>query len=273
MFNPSHLCTWLSQATIFLANCTHHQFEDYVWLWEIQFCLSIFETTGDPPTSFLFLCPAEDFQTSPSLFCWPAQAAYWSLDPSGVDRLSLEDATQLGFPSFELTTTADGDSWDASVYDGLRQFHQAKGFDPESQDIAQHLGYRLYQLASNSNTRLTCVDGEDDSDGYAPDDESEYTPHTSVCEDSDIDAESSHYEENVHDPVNQISSVSEPTVEEDLREQPMFHEETLALSKTFKFLIDVQSCSFYFSQCVGFTIMFNQLETQSLLFFVCLLQL
>ncbi|KAJ6462828.1 hypothetical protein C8R45DRAFT_788709, partial [Mycena sanguinolenta] len=65
--------------------------------------------------------------------------AYWPLDPSGVDCLSPEDATQLGFPSFEPTTRVDGMYWDSSVYEGLRQFHEGKGFDPYSQDVARHL--------------------------------------------------------------------------------------------------------------------------------------
>ncbi|KAJ6462888.1 hypothetical protein C8R45DRAFT_778284, partial [Mycena sanguinolenta] len=71
---------------------------------------------------------------------------YWSLDPSGTDRLSPEEATWLGFPSFRLSTSAPGHYWDASVYEGLRQFHQAKGFDSYSQDVARHLGEPLYQV-------------------------------------------------------------------------------------------------------------------------------
>jgi hypothetical protein len=59
----------------------------------------------------------------------------------------MEDASALGFPSISLSIGVIGDSWDASVYTGLRQFHQAKGFDPDSQDVARHLGERLYQLA------------------------------------------------------------------------------------------------------------------------------
>ncbi|KAJ6462830.1 hypothetical protein C8R45DRAFT_793063, partial [Mycena sanguinolenta] len=73
---------------------------------------------------------------------------YWSLDPSGIDCLSLDDATRLGFPSFELTATAYGCYWDSSVYEGLCQFHQAKGFDPYSQDVARHLGLPLYLVAT-----------------------------------------------------------------------------------------------------------------------------
>ncbi|KAJ7455174.1 hypothetical protein FB451DRAFT_984505, partial [Mycena latifolia] len=71
---------------------------------------------------------------------------YWSLDPSGVERMSLEEAEQLGFPSFELEMKYQGWSWDESVYNGIRQFHQAKGFDPDSQDVALELGHPLFRL-------------------------------------------------------------------------------------------------------------------------------
>ncbi|KAJ7229318.1 hypothetical protein B0H12DRAFT_1147998 [Mycena haematopus] len=100
---------------------------------------------------FLYLCPEEDFRTGPSSFRWPECAAYWSLDPSGADRLSPEDSTRLGFPPIRLTTQVGGRSLDASVYDGLRQFHKAKGFDPETQDLARHLGHPLYQLSSDED--------------------------------------------------------------------------------------------------------------------------
>jgi hypothetical protein len=59
----------------------------------------------------------------------------------------MEDATALGFPSISPSTGIHGEFWDASVYAGLHQFHQAKGFDPDSQDVARHLGHALYQLA------------------------------------------------------------------------------------------------------------------------------
>ncbi|KAJ7602028.1 hypothetical protein B0H17DRAFT_1122687, partial [Mycena rosella] len=36
-----------------------------------------------------------------------------------------------------------GWSWENSVYNGIRQFHQAKGFDPDSLDVARELEYPL----------------------------------------------------------------------------------------------------------------------------------
>jgi hypothetical protein len=119
---------------------------DYVY-----FGLVILRTAEDPPPGFLFLCPANNFQTGPSSFRWPECATYWSLDPSGVERLSMDDATALGFSSISLSTKLHGRSWDSSVYAGLRQFHEAKGFDPDSQDVARHLRNPLYQLSTETD--------------------------------------------------------------------------------------------------------------------------
>jgi hypothetical protein len=112
----------------------------------VDFKLVISPTVEDPPPGYLFLCPKEDFQTGSSSFRWPECPGYWSLDPSGGEHLGMEDALDLGFPSISLSTKIWGRSWDASVYAGLRQFHQAKGFDPDGQDVVRHLGEPLYIL-------------------------------------------------------------------------------------------------------------------------------
>ncbi|KAF7330669.1 hypothetical protein MSAN_02452200 [Mycena sanguinolenta] len=174
-FNPH---SWLSQANhIFHRLRIMSNFKEYVCLDYISFQLRICKSVEDPPPGFLFLCPKEDFQTGSSSFCWPACPAYWSLDPSGVDCLSPEAATRLGFPLFELTITAYGYSWDASVYEGLRQFHQAKGFDAYSQDVAQHLGLPLYVLSSQGDVLSARADDADFS---------VYTESSPAYEDSDV---------------------------------------------------------------------------------------
>ncbi|KAF7377028.1 hypothetical protein MSAN_00120900 [Mycena sanguinolenta] len=223
VFNTIHVSiifhyerTWLSQANnIFRRLNIMANFEDYVVVNRIDFDLNFSQTTGDPLEGFLFLCPKEDFRTNPSGFGWPACPAYWSLDPSGVDRLSPEEAMRLGFPSLHLITQAYGDYWDASVYQGLRQFHQSKGFDPYSQDVARHLGYPFFRLSSERDAlpwAYVDSDGEDfdadidsDCDSIYPDDyESESL--LSAGDDSadlDFEAESLHYEEDVHDPARE----------------------------------------------------------------------
>ncbi|KAF7340649.1 hypothetical protein MSAN_02136900 [Mycena sanguinolenta] len=211
--------TWLSQANhIFCRQNIVSEFEEYVAIDWIRFDLDILETTGDPPVGFLFLCPPEDFRTDPSSFRRPA---YWSLDPSGANRLSLEEATLLGFPPFELTTIAGGYSWDAGAYEGLRQFHEAKGFDPYSQDVARHLGYRLYQLSPQADASFA-----NDSDG----------------EDFDADIDSQHNSVHTEDygleyqPTPACDdSVSESTVEDDTVD-----EEMPAPSPTFRIVLYIQ---------------------------------
>jgi hypothetical protein len=113
----------------------------------IHFGIVISASIQDRPTGLLFLCPGKDFRNGSSSVGWPDWPAYWSLNPSGVDRLSTKEATWLGFPPLRLTTTLRGRSWDTGVYAGLRQFHEAKGFDPEIQDIARHLGLPLCELS------------------------------------------------------------------------------------------------------------------------------
>lgn len=120
----------------------------------LSFTVEVSGTTEDAPAGFLFLCPVNDLQNMASSFRWPRCHAYWSFDPSGVERLNVEEATQHGFPSIRLIPTIDIWYWDASIYAGLRQFHQANGFDPDSQDVARHLRNRLYQLSSEMDPQF-----------------------------------------------------------------------------------------------------------------------
>ncbi|KAJ7256728.1 hypothetical protein C8J57DRAFT_1014306, partial [Mycena rebaudengoi] len=103
--------------------------------------------TDDLPPGYLFLCPPAELEAEdPISFRIPNQPAYWSVDSSGVDRLSEEVAEELGFPAIHVQMIVHGTSWDDSVYDGIRQFHENKGIDPYSQEVAVELGYPLVQL-------------------------------------------------------------------------------------------------------------------------------
>ncbi|KAJ6602064.1 hypothetical protein DFH09DRAFT_879640, partial [Mycena vulgaris] len=100
------------------------------------------------PSGYLFICPVAHLRSDPDRFQIPECAAYWSLDPSGLDRMSPEEGQQAGFPAVELKMLALGRRWEDSVYAGLHQFHAGKGFDPDSQEVARHLGYPLFELSS-----------------------------------------------------------------------------------------------------------------------------
>ncbi|KAJ6580626.1 hypothetical protein B0H19DRAFT_483050 [Mycena capillaripes] len=174
---------WLSQANhIFNRLQITSNFENYVFVEYIVFKIIIPATTANIPKGFLFLCPRTHFQAGPLSFTWPDCPAYWSLDASGTERLSMDEAMRLGFPSLKFTTEIRGLSWDASVYAGLRQFHRGKGFDPDSQDVARHLGLPLFRLVGEVDAPFAHVDDEDicaaEEDGnlVKTDEESENSP-------------------------------------------------------------------------------------------------
>ncbi|KAJ7231481.1 hypothetical protein C8J57DRAFT_963190, partial [Mycena rebaudengoi] len=76
---------------------------------------------------------------------------YWSLDPSGAQHLGSEEAERPGFPSFTVHMAVGAQSWDDLVYAGIREFHQAKGFDPYSQDVVWELGYPLFEVCGKTD--------------------------------------------------------------------------------------------------------------------------
>ncbi|KAF7340638.1 hypothetical protein MSAN_02135700 [Mycena sanguinolenta] len=266
IYSYTHLATFcnarLSQANhIFRRLNIMSNFEDYVFINHVRFDLNIFQTTGNPPEGFLFLCPQEDFQTGPSSFCCPACPAYWSLDPSGIDRLSSEVAAQLVFPPFELTVTVHSSSWDASVYEGLRQFHEAKGFDPYSQDVALLLDYLFYRLSSerdalpwdyvDSDDKDFDADIDSDCDSAHPEDyESEYLPISAGNDSADLDVEteSLHFEEDVHDTAGEnrgsepteISNYANHNASQSTLEEDMVAEEIFVPSPIFRIVLYIQ---------------------------------
>ncbi|KAJ6450949.1 hypothetical protein C8R47DRAFT_312090 [Mycena vitilis] len=143
---------WFSQANHIFNRCQiTSNFNEYVLTTRVSFEIDISEVITTIPTGFLFVCPVEALHIGRSSLCWPECPAYWSLDPSGGERLTTEQAIELGFPTLQFSTEIDGIYWDDDrLYAGLRKFHQAKGFDPYSQDVARHLGYPLYQLSTNA---------------------------------------------------------------------------------------------------------------------------
>ncbi|KAJ7168885.1 hypothetical protein C8R46DRAFT_241650 [Mycena filopes] len=166
--------SWLSQAnSIFGSLHIGSNLENYALVDQVYFTLRINRTVDlDCPNGYLFLCPAHHFQVNTSSLKWPDSPAYWSLDPLGHECLTVEEALRLGFPSLWRTTEVYSYSWDTSIYAGLRRFHQAKGFDPDSQDVAQHLGYPLYRLSKDVNPPFAHVaEYERESWGNFKDDE------------------------------------------------------------------------------------------------------
>jgi hypothetical protein len=64
------------------------------------------------------------------------------------DIYSSRDHLEMSKDEGKFKMAVRGLSWDETVYTGLCAFHKGKGFDPDSQDVARHLGYPLYRLSS-----------------------------------------------------------------------------------------------------------------------------
>ncbi|KAJ7105895.1 hypothetical protein C8R44DRAFT_681332, partial [Mycena epipterygia] len=139
---------WLSQANhIFSRLPSAQRHEDCLLVNGIIYQLSLSVRPENLPEGYLFLCPLEDLRDDDGRWLPKSECpAYWSLDPSVSQRLSTEEASSVGFPSLNLETYIYSKSWDESVYAALSRFHAGKGFDPNSQDIARHLGKPLYEL-------------------------------------------------------------------------------------------------------------------------------
>ncbi|KAJ6571610.1 hypothetical protein B0H19DRAFT_663259 [Mycena capillaripes] len=151
-----NLYAWLYQAThIFSRLRVSSNFEDYgnfyirvdvstscadpcilVLVHTIDFQIDTYGGKQKPSTGFLFLCPEEHFQITTASYRWPEYPAYWSCDPNGVERLSMDEATLLGFPPLEFKSRIQGCSWDSNVYAGLRRFQEEEGFDPDTSEYA-----------------------------------------------------------------------------------------------------------------------------------------
>jgi hypothetical protein len=170
--------SWLAQANyIFNHLDITRDFEDFgifsvsptsncsfrsVWVYAIHYCLRLLGPTDNLPPGYLFLCPSAELGVdAPTSLRIPARPAYWSRELSGIDQLSDEEAEDLGFPPVRLQKWVELNSWDASVYDGICQFHAAKGFDPYSQQVATELGYPLLQVSGDRETLVAhCMHSE-----------------------------------------------------------------------------------------------------------------
>ncbi|KAF7374189.1 hypothetical protein MSAN_00300800 [Mycena sanguinolenta] len=258
---------WLSQANhIFTTLQISSDFENYgviisfaryhFWLTSqtvfveyIRFELSVSTNEAIPP-GFLFLCPPHNFQTGECSFKWPECPAYWSLDPSGTERLTMEEATSLGFPAFQFSTRVDGFSWDASMYAGLRQFHKGKGFDPDSQDVARHLGYELYQMSGQNRTDTLFAHIEEEYSDNNGNEGSTSGHPTNEAPNHDLASPSPR--QNVAEEVdsNAVEQIVDSTHTDHVELPPgSAHQdaEEIPLSGTFKFVLNVQLTLMFFS--------------------------
>jgi hypothetical protein len=77
-----------------------------------------------------------------------AEKSYWAFDPAGLDQLTHEIAEDIGLPTPKFVILLEGLFLEEKETHLIREFHAAKGFDPESQDAAIAMGYPLVDIES-----------------------------------------------------------------------------------------------------------------------------
>ncbi|KAF7340341.1 Reverse transcriptase-RNase H-integrase [Mycena venus] len=99
---------------------------------------------------------------------------YWSFDPTGLNRLTREAAEDIGLPTPQFSVRVIGWRGDGSTLDMIREFHAAKGFNPDSQDAAIAMGHPLVDIEDiqkwardlTGKHSADCPDEEDDDEIY-----------------------------------------------------------------------------------------------------------
>uniref|UniRef100_A0A0W0EWR1 Uncharacterized protein n=1 Tax=Moniliophthora roreri TaxID=221103 RepID=A0A0W0EWR1_MONRR len=112
---------------------------------------------GKPPVEetqplpiYLFLRPLPT--TISELVTWMnGQPYFWSFDETGRCEMSEEECERWGLPVLTCTTLWKDEfvtlwSWPTSTYTALRNWQEARGFDPTTSDWAQQLGYPEFEI-------------------------------------------------------------------------------------------------------------------------------
>ncbi|KAJ7723711.1 hypothetical protein B0H14DRAFT_3622186 [Mycena olivaceomarginata] len=72
--------------------------------------------------------------------------AYWSLDPTGKTRMTQDECDSIGLPRLEFMFLPTARFWHEYQHDAIREFFEAKGFDPFSHDVTRLLGLPLAEM-------------------------------------------------------------------------------------------------------------------------------
>ncbi|KAL0565960.1 hypothetical protein V5O48_016058 [Marasmius crinis-equi] len=114
---------------------------------------------------YLFILPLLPLSSAPDLESWRRAQTfyYWSVDPDGASVMSEEQRISIGLPSYTSEFLSLCKRWPAEVYDFMRLWQEAKGFDPTTTDFARSMGYPILEvLPQNGDDRFETVTDADE---------------------------------------------------------------------------------------------------------------
>ncbi|KAK1230810.1 hypothetical protein PQX77_006082 [Marasmius sp. AFHP31] len=127
----------------------------------------------DPPYYLFVLPPPQLPDMTPDIVSWilaPAESLYyWSIDHDGNSRISEANHMALGLPCFHNHSATLPCGWKAEIYDLVRQWQVAKGFDPTTTDFARSMGHPIVEILPQDNNRFdTDVENGKDTGPESP---------------------------------------------------------------------------------------------------------
>ncbi|KAJ8079961.1 hypothetical protein PM082_016786 [Marasmius tenuissimus] len=116
------------------------------------------DTQLEPPYYLFILPPPRLPDTTPDVVPWsqaPTESlCYWSLDPNGDTVMPEMQRIALALPSFHQYVLPGVVCWKPEVYDLVRQWQEAKGFDPATTDFARSMGYPIVEILPQNDGRF-----------------------------------------------------------------------------------------------------------------------
>jgi hypothetical protein len=105
---------------------------------------------ADAPTDevFLFLPSPRVTMVNGRLAFHVPPEPYFAFDLNGANQLTDDMHIERGLPKFSLELSEQYGLWSDTEYQLLWNFHRAKGYDPDSQNIAAACGYPLIDVES-----------------------------------------------------------------------------------------------------------------------------
>ncbi|KAJ7107502.1 hypothetical protein C8R44DRAFT_858004 [Mycena epipterygia] len=146
---------WLSQANLWIGPNSNNRTDRWglIDLISCHFAIDpafedLFQRDGTPVESHLFVCPLDlRCQAGRYNLALPeSDHYYWALDSTGKTRLSQKESDDLGLPRLLFKLTPWATFWQPYHYNAIRDFHQAKGFDPDGLDVTHLLGLPVVQM-------------------------------------------------------------------------------------------------------------------------------
>ncbi|KAJ7107547.1 hypothetical protein C8R44DRAFT_858016 [Mycena epipterygia] len=146
---------WLSQANMWIGPDTGNRTDRWGMIDMIACYLDVdpdfanlLRRDGTNVESHLFVCPPDVRQQNGrcTLALPESEHYYWALDSAGKNRLSQNECDHFGLPRLLFRLRPWATFWQPYHYNAIRDFHQAKGFDPDGLDVTHLLALPVVQV-------------------------------------------------------------------------------------------------------------------------------